>query len=593
MFTKRQYQILAVLSGTDSWISSLALSEAIGIGKRTIQTEIRKINEEICRRKLPADVRIRSNNRKGYFLADPAGVLREILYRETQMDNSEDDKLVHSRRILALLLFEKDYIHIGDIANRLYFSKSTVNSDLVQIKRIINRTKGAELEVSMSKGIRLVASEDMKRFMCMKARLEDRRLLMEQEELKWAFRKIEVIGKRVGEIFVRNQYIVSGDVCLDFVKFLVIGVARSRMGFVASMPECIMEISEIAEEIEVVIREEMDYELTEAELQYTEGRIRELNLLQKALNVEKSVNDGIGRFERMVLEEIGLDLQLEERWKTAAGNHMERMILRLESGRTNLGNYTKELSRSYPLELHLLRVCLCAAFDLDIPDAELGYMIPYLAEVIGRRREKPQILLVSDSSASVIFHLISRIKNGLGDRIGEICTVPRYVYERKREEYWKPNQLCLTTEHDQLLAETGFFYINPFAEQNLIRELSKKAEEACRDREKEREKVLQGCCMVENKVYLLDTKEESPESLLELCGVSLKDKSFSMQSIDNNVLCIISHNKSGENCLKKIPLKHTLPYKGKQINVVIYVHYGGEGDVIEFFYFLKKRLARI
>ena len=72
MFTKRQYQILAVLSGTDSWISSLALSEAIGIGKRTIQTEIRKINEEICRRKLPEDVRIRSNNRKGYFLADPS-----------------------------------------------------------------------------------------------------------------------------------------------------------------------------------------------------------------------------------------------------------------------------------------------------------------------------------------------------------------------------------------------------------------------------------------------------------------------------------------------------------------------------------------
>ena len=66
-----------------------------------------------------------------------------------------------------------------------------------------------------------------------------------------------------------------------------------------------------------------------------------------------------------------------------------------------------------------------------------------------------------------------------------------------------------------------------------------------------------------------------------------------MQSIDNNVLCIISHNKSGENCLKKIPLKHTLPYKGKQINVVIYVHYGGEGDVIEFFDFVKKRLARI
>lgn len=593
MFTKRQYQILAVLSGTDLWISSGALSEAIGIGRRTIQTEIRKINEEICRQKLSGDVRICSNNRKGYFLADPEGTLRKALYRETKMDNSEDDKLVHSRRILALLLFEKDYIHIGDIAERLYFSKSTVNADLVQIKRIINRTKGVELEVSMSKGIRLVASEDMKRFMCMKARLEDRRLLMEQEELKWAFGKIEDIGERVGEIFVHYQYIVSGDVCQDFVKLLVIGVARSRMGFVAWMPENTVEISGMAREIGGVIKEEMDYELTEAEMQYMEGRIRELNLLQKSSDVERKVNDGMERFERMVMEEIGLDLQLEDGWKMAAGDHMQRVILRLESGRTNIGNYTKELSRSYPLELHLLRVCLCAAFDLDIPDAELGYMIPYLAEVIDRRRERPQILLVSDNSASVIFHMKSRIKNGLGDRIGEIRTVPRYVYEKKKEEYWKPYQLCLTTEHDQLLAETGFFYINPFAEQNLIRELSKKAEDMCREREKEREKVFQGCCLVENRVYMLDVREESPESLLGQCGISLENKAVSMQSIDNNVLCIISHNKDGKNCLRKIPLKHAMIYKGKQISVVIYVHYGGEGDVIEFFDFVKKRLARI
>lgn len=593
MFTKRQYQILAVLSGTDSWISSGALSEAIGIGRRTIQTEIRKINEEICRRKLPEDVKVQSNNRKGYFLADSDGALREMLYRDAQMDNSEDDKLVHSRRILALLLFEKDYIHIGDMAERLYFSKSTVNSDLVQVKRIIKRTKGVELEVSKSKGIRLAASEDMKRFMCMKARLEDRRLLMEQEELKWAFGKIEDIGKRIGEIFVRYKYIVSGDVCQDFVKFLVIGVARSRMGFVARMPENIVEISGMAVEIGAVIREEMDYGLTEAEMQYMEGRIRELNLLQKASDVEKSISDGIDRFERIVMEEIGLDLQLEDGWKTAAGNHMERVILRMESGRTNIGNYTKELSRSYPLELHLLRVCLCTAFGLDIPDAELGYMIPYLAEVIDRRRGRLQILLVSDRGASAIFHLSSRIKSVLSDRGGEICAVPRYVYEKRKEEYWKKSQFRLTTEHDQLLAETGFFYINPFAEQNLIRELAKKAEEAERERVKEREKILQSCYPMEHKLYTLETKGESPESILELCGISLKSKSVSMQSIDSNVLCVISHDKSGESCLRKITFMHALLYKGKQIGVIVYVHYGGEGDVIEFFDFVKKRLAKI
>ena len=76
MFTERQYQIITILSNTDYWITGAALAEMIGVSSRTLQTEIKHINETIHQENMPDKVGIISNNRLGYCLEDDENILQ-------------------------------------------------------------------------------------------------------------------------------------------------------------------------------------------------------------------------------------------------------------------------------------------------------------------------------------------------------------------------------------------------------------------------------------------------------------------------------------------------------------------------------------
>lgn len=71
------------------------------------------------------------------------------------------EKYIHSKQLLILLLFEKDYISIVTIADKLFYSKSSVSADIPHVKRIIARNTGAILKISSNKGIHLDASENV------------------------------------------------------------------------------------------------------------------------------------------------------------------------------------------------------------------------------------------------------------------------------------------------------------------------------------------------------------------------------------------------------------------------------------------------
>ena len=159
MFTERQCQILAFLSGVDSWVQGSVLAEMIGASNRTLQNEIKNINSVIFQNNLSGEPGIISNNRLGYRLKDDQSTLQYIL-DETMRKKASKDKYIHSKHILMLLLFEKDYISIGTIADRLFYSKSSVSADIPQVKSIVARNAGAVLNISSNKGIRLDAPEN-------------------------------------------------------------------------------------------------------------------------------------------------------------------------------------------------------------------------------------------------------------------------------------------------------------------------------------------------------------------------------------------------------------------------------------------------
>ena len=63
MYTDRQLKIIAVLKSADGWMSGSLLRENIGVSSRTLQMDIKAINE-----KQAGEPLIQSNNRLGYLL---------------------------------------------------------------------------------------------------------------------------------------------------------------------------------------------------------------------------------------------------------------------------------------------------------------------------------------------------------------------------------------------------------------------------------------------------------------------------------------------------------------------------------------------
>ena len=174
MYTDRQLKIIAVLKSADGWMSGSLLRENIGVSSRTLQMDIKAINE-----KQSGEPLIQSNNRLGYLLKNKIAL-------EQEQKSYGQENYVHSKQIITLLLFEKEYTSIGTISERLFFSRSSVTSDLPQVKRIISRTPGANLLVSGQYGLKIQASENVKRIMCMKTMQsrQDYHMLFSEEEME-------------------------------------------------------------------------------------------------------------------------------------------------------------------------------------------------------------------------------------------------------------------------------------------------------------------------------------------------------------------------------------------------------------------------
>ena len=559
MYTDRQLKIIAILKSADDWMSGSLLRENIGVSSRTLQMDIKAINE-----KQSGEPLIQSNNRLGYLLKNKIAL-------EQEQKSYGQENYVHSKQIITLLLFEKEYTSIGTISERLFFSRSSVTSDLSQVKRIISRTPGANLLVSGQYGLKIQASENVKRIMCMKTMQsrQDYHMLFSEEEM---------------EQFTENQKKLQA--------VLAVCMMRSQMGFpvteeedgTTEMPGRLS--TELVDEIEKVCT----YRFKEKEKQNVEARLKELNMVCKETDIQLDMLQKLEVFIQRVQEETGLKLQVERDLLEVLSDHVSRMELRIQNGRNNIGNHTKEMAKRYPLEMHLLRTCLSPVLNTEIPDAEMGYLVLYFASAIERNRRKPDILFISDQSASSIYNVQNKLKGFLGERISEITVIPEYLFEQRKERYCRNYQLRITSEKELVLKDASFTYLDLFADNEQIMRLGRNVDKLENNYWKEKEEKLRKKYGTKDSLYLIEEVADF-DDLKKRIGYEYQEQKVSKETIGSSRLSMIDHEQDGRNKIYRIYLKKPFPYGGKQITEVIAAHYGGEGDMIEFFDYVKELLG--
>jgi lichenan operon transcriptional antiterminator len=168
MFSKRQKIILSYILYTDMPIKLDLLADIIQVSFHTIRTELENINMILFER--DAQVLI-SKKGQCYIEDDKKEAVRKLLVNPIFVDkNNIENHIVWDRiyTIIGMLSFESDYVSMEELAERLYVSKSTINLDITEIKRIISRISGISFIVSSTKGLKFKGEEEDFRYMLAK-----------------------------------------------------------------------------------------------------------------------------------------------------------------------------------------------------------------------------------------------------------------------------------------------------------------------------------------------------------------------------------------------------------------------------------------
>lgn len=585
------------------------LAAALSVSVRTVQLEIARINEHSD---LPA---IESNRRLGYRLHNAD--LQRVSIDQAHAGELLGEPLAYlfECQIIMVLLFERGWVSLAEVARRLNVARSTVVASLPRVRRIIPRTPGARFVAQTGHGVRIEVHEHAARAMLMKilGMRFDAELFYGIGHFDGIQRDVEDLQSALAELPLRAQVPYTGVAFASLASYIAISILRSCFGFALSGTEVYPDspfVAEIAKTVELWC----GYRLSAPEC----AQVLELLNGSSVISAERIdapaspwARAATVRFEEAARTGCGVDFGLDEEARTAFARHLDRLRVRLDAGMVNVGRETNELFGRYPLAVHVLRTCLDPVFGTRIPDAELGYMVPYLTEAIEGRRKPLQVALVSDRSAGSILRLRRALAAAAGTDRVEVTCLPGYALARALPaQQTGAAGPCLpdsaapdaafTTEPRLALLHPQMMLVSPERPEETVASLQERMQ-AVREtvRARRQEKMAQrfpmgsfdrapgdafaGACACEDRAELARRLGSY---------VAVRPQDISLEPLDPARLCIIAHAPAdaGTSMVTRGACA-PFQYRGKAINELVVVVFARDVDVVEFFIYVRTLLA--
>jgi transcriptional antiterminator len=342
-----------------------------------------------------------------------------------------------------ILLYEKDYISMETLANRLFLSKSMLNRHMDKSWRLRKN-----IEVSPVKGLKIPWSERQKRNFLAKyffLNTSTLPLLTEKIDLEKLMQKLYHI---LQTLMVEHHYYVSGLAFTTFYHYLLITIIRQQQGFTLEDEASPLPVSNLMNEIALTFQKELQVVLTEADLWSCQSKLNELNVLDTDREVvyNEQLKQQLQCFCQILLDEFGIRVEMNEKQEESFVLHMHKLKIRKEND-NDVANFEKRMiNTSYPLTAQLIRDYFLPIFQLDIPESEISYIIPYFAGFIEEKTEEQDILYISDSTPSLIHDSLRKLEQLPLDVKISWKVYPQYYYEAHKSELQKDVLMVLTTE---------------------------------------------------------------------------------------------------------------------------------------------------
>lgn len=595
---RRQRQIMALLSGNDSWVRGADLAEELGVSLRTVQTDIRRINESFV---LP---HIESNTRLGYRLSAEGNGSRVATQALLDVPRYEAGHNLLDGQIIMMLLFERDWLSTDEIARRLFVSRSTINAHLEAVRRIVPRTGNAVLLAETGKGLRIVADEHDSRLMCMKL------LEMSFEEKVFfgvgAFKGLrgdaEIVRGLLVEALADYPFFYTNPAFTMLVNLVVISIMRSSFGF--SFPDVERLVDDpYVQKIALVVFREFGYRFSRAEEYELLLQLQSMSLMERADSVQRApaiigyeACNYVEAFVGTARELLGINLVFDNVFARAFERHIERMLRRLESGMIYRGGDTARVIGGHPLSVHLLRSCLKLPLGTPIPDAEIEYLVPYVSHALEQGAPKLSVLFVTDESAGVTLEMRQALDRYAEEAGAFVWAIPSYVFERYDEASMCDCDLIVTTDPVLALQHEQVVALGSVADRRGRDSLRQHVLRARDDADVRLHDMLSGAFPVGEvplevidalRIPNADLCAEMLRKMLEEQGAGVVN-SISVSAVGPSRLTIVACG--GRTSCVQYRACHPFAWKGRRVKEVALIRFAGDVEPVGFFRYACDRL---
>lgn len=561
--TRRQLELLVYLANTNLWVNSEKLAEQIHANKKTVQSEIKDMID-----RYPEDIAIDSNKRKGYQLVYLAPELQTQIVLEVKKHKMYSSMNFRASAMVVYMICQEDYVSMQHLADTFFLSKTAVSNEIKTIQRWIARNANLELEISNQKGLKIYATENMRRiFVSMvgtESVLSESRL--PQDFIEEILQMIPSIQNFLQEILVAANYIISGEDFLRYVRYIALTIARGKRSYeLEELPVNNMFVP-VIERIVKAMKIEFNYDVIINEHNALENRLLELNYLFLNDRENLVIKKRLLKFEKSIIEFLNLPTEKLFDRSDVLVMHIQQMELRMTAGHNVLNHYAQKTLANYPLEAYLIRRFFPIYFGLRPNLAELSYLVLYLAESLEKFKGVETLLVVSNQSFSVLNALKRNLEDTLLHKVKEVRVEPAYVFEGRNEED-QQFSLALTTEQEIVFNYPNFRFIPSVLSDNELDELSKSLYLFINEKKEEfKQKFLKKYCSEECQIII-------KKKIADLQSLIPTNKETVILPITSKMLFICEIKDKGTTKIRIYQLHEPIIYQQRKIQTLIHVSY--------------------
>lgn len=450
MLNHRMTAILRELIAAETPITSEYLANVIEVTSRTIRNDIKELEDVIAK----YGTSIKSIRGSGYSLeVHDEELFRKLLQEvldEQASNNNEIPELPEERvqYIIKRLLLERDYVKLEDLADDLYISKSTIQNDLKDVKRIFN-SYGIVLDKKPNYGLKIKGDEVQLRF-CISEYLFDRKLTNRDVESKnisiLSNDEMQLIRATILEQIKENNINLS-DIGLNNLSIhIAIACRRIRNNnYVSMAPEDLEKIInekeyEVAKKIILQIEDALEVTFPAVEIAYIAihllgtKTIAQSNLSDK--EVLSIIDEDIARLTFSILEAIDekfiLDIKDDKELFISLSLHLRPTINRYKYGMNIRNPMLNEIKANYPIAFEaglLAGTILEKNIGVTINENEVGYLALHISAAMERSKLNHKVkrcIVVCASGIGSAMLLKYKLQSEFGSKLTVLGTTEYY-----------------------------------------------------------------------------------------------------------------------------------------------------------------------